>query len=394
MTKKTLRELYEQHEGKVSDKWSIYLTEYDRFFGSYRDDAIRLLEIGIQNGGSLEVWSDYFPSASKIVGCDINPDCAKLRYADSRISVVVGDANSDDVESRIANISPVFDLIIDDGSHVSGDIVRSFARYFPRLVDGGIFVAEDLHCSYWQSFQGGLFHPASSIAFFKRLADLVNHEHWGVPTLRKDVLASFAREYAFDMDESVLAHIHSVEFVNSMCVIRKAAPTQNALGVRFIAGTDEAVIGGHKKLHHTLPVTINEGGNPWTLRDQLPEDELETKTIRCMQLEAQLAQESTKSMQLEAQLAQESTKSVQLEAQLTKESAKLAASRDALHESIVNAEKITVQLDHMVQECDQLKQQAHEIHASNSWRVTAPLRWGGDQVRRVLRVMKIIPPTI
>ena len=93
MNKKTLRELYEQHEGKVSDKWSIYLTEYDRFFGSYRDDAIRLLEIGIQNGGSLEIYSKYFKNANLFLGCDINPDCAKLRFDDERIKVIIGDVN-------------------------------------------------------------------------------------------------------------------------------------------------------------------------------------------------------------------------------------------------------------------------------------------------------------
>jgi len=32
MSYKTLAELYAEHEGKVTDKWSLYLEEYDRIF--------------------------------------------------------------------------------------------------------------------------------------------------------------------------------------------------------------------------------------------------------------------------------------------------------------------------------------------------------------------------
>ena len=132
---------------------------------------LRLLEIGIQNGGSLEIWPKFFPNAQQIVGCDIRPECARLTYRNPRISVVVGDANSDEAQAAVLAHSAIFDVIIDDGSHASSDIVRSFARYFPHLSDGGIFVVEDLHCSYWKEFDGGLFDPFSSVNFFKRLAD-------------------------------------------------------------------------------------------------------------------------------------------------------------------------------------------------------------------------------
>jgi hypothetical protein len=79
-TGKTLQELYLQHTGKVSDKWSLYLSVYDQILKSYRNANVRLLEIGVQNGGSLEIWSKYFSNAKLIVGCDINPECGKLRY--------------------------------------------------------------------------------------------------------------------------------------------------------------------------------------------------------------------------------------------------------------------------------------------------------------------------
>lgn len=274
MANPTLAQLYAKHEGKVSDKWSLYLAEYDRVFQKYLGKPIRLLELGIQNGGSLEIWSKYFPRAERLVGCDINPECARLNYEDSRVVVVVGDANSDRVQAQIIGFASVFDVIIDDASHRSSDIVKSFARYFPYLADGGVFVVEDLHCSYWQEFEGGLFDPFSAITFFKRLADVVNYEHWGIAKSRADVLNGFFSKYGFQIDVKVLQHIHSVEFTNSICVIRKEAPTRNRLGVRVIAGLTEAIVPGHLGLKGDLPQTEDQTNNVWAARTVPPDEEV------------------------------------------------------------------------------------------------------------------------
>ncbi len=274
MNNKTLKQLYQEHHGKISDKWSLYLSEYDRLFFDLRDRDIRLLEIGIQNGGSLEIWADYFPHAKKLVGCDINPDCHRLSYGDQRIAVVIGDANLDDTEKVILSHGQTYDLIIDDGSHRSSDIVKSFARYFPHLADGGVFVVEDLHCSYWQEFEGGLFGPFSSITFFKRLADILNHEHWGVERTRYESLAGFARHYNVSFDEEVLAHIHSIEFINSVCVIRKSPPKDNESGLRQIVGEEELVQANVKIFNNSAAQALNQSQNIWSVRPIPPEEAL------------------------------------------------------------------------------------------------------------------------
>lgn len=264
MPNKTLETLYETHTGKVSDRWSIYLSEYNRLLADYRDKPIALLEIGVQNGGSLEVWSEFFPAARQLVGCDINPHCAQLVFENQRISVVVGDANSDAVQNAVLAHAPRLDIVIDDGSHRSSDIAKTFARYFPRIEDGGVFIAEDLHCSYWQEFEGGLFDPLSSIAFFKQLADVVNHEHWGVRDPRSRVLEPFFEKYQLQMTDVELQHVHSIEFINSMCVVRKQQPDRNQLGARFIAGKIATVVPGHWDLHGTTSYALDQTRNPLT----------------------------------------------------------------------------------------------------------------------------------
>ncbi|WOD40408.1 glycosyltransferase [Nodosilinea sp. E11] len=290
---KSLLELYREHQGKVSDKWSLYLDEYDRLFSGFRNQPIRLLEIGIQNGGSLEIWGKYFSNAESLIGCDINPDCSKLSYDDHRISVVVGDANTDTTEDEIIACSSSFNLIIDDGSHVSDDIVKSFARYFRHLNEGGLFVIEDLHCSYWSNFQGGLYYPYSSLSFCKRLADIVNHEHWGVERERKQLLQGFTKQFSADFDELSLSKIHSIEFVNSICIIRKQSTQLNLLGSRFIAGKEiESVVSGHYELSGTTSPVKGQGdqvNNPWSRMLVSPEEDWESLSKVVVEKDQQIA---------------------------------------------------------------------------------------------------------
>lgn len=267
---KNLADLYKEHDGKVSDKWELYLREYDRLFAPYRDKPISMLEIGIQNGGSLEIWSKYFEKAECYVGCDINEDCKLLEYADPRISVVVGDATTSETKNRILGISRDFDLIIEDGSHTSRDIIKAFARYFPVVREGGIFVAEDLHCSYWNDFQGGLYDPYSSISFFKALADVVNYEHWGVEADVEKVVIGFAQKYGAYINADILKTIHSIEFLNSVVVVRKASADLNVLGRRRVVGTKELVVPGHIDISASYLETPLQSGNYWSILEKAP----------------------------------------------------------------------------------------------------------------------------
>lgn len=238
--KNDLSELYAEHDGHVSDKWTSYLNLYQRLFSPFQETPVNLLEIGVQNGGSLQLWGKYFSQAEAIIGCDINPACAKLDQADGRIRVITGDINHPRTLDQIRASASSFDIIIDDGSHTSPDIIHTFCLLFPLLKQNGIFIAEDLHCCYWSKWQGGLYQPRSAMAFFKALADVLNFEHWGLEGhSRIQLLRPFG--ITPELTEDLLAQIHSVEFVNSMCIITRRPAEQNCLGQRRVAGTLELV---------------------------------------------------------------------------------------------------------------------------------------------------------
>lgn len=237
----TLRELYASHDGKVSDKWSLYLDVYDRVLARHRLGPVAFAEIGVQNGGSLELWARYLPQATVLVGCDIDPKCAALAFRDPRIRVVVGDVNTEQAYRAIRDLAPGFDVFIDDGSHTSRDIVLTFCNYFRHVNAGGTYVIEDLHCSYQPRWGGGIDRGDTSMEFLKLLADFVNQPYWQRDREPMTLLAPFFPDGARP-DLAAFRDIASVTFCDSMCVVEKRAHGAVAgLGERVVVGTDASV---------------------------------------------------------------------------------------------------------------------------------------------------------
>jgi hypothetical protein len=123
---KTLKDFFTEHQGKVADKWASYIPEYDSLLAPLRHEPIALLEIGVENGGSLEIWDRYFPGASAIIGCDIDPACEMLRFKSDTIHIVTGDASSQNCARQIGLVASDLDIIVDDGSHNAQDVIGSF----------------------------------------------------------------------------------------------------------------------------------------------------------------------------------------------------------------------------------------------------------------------------
>lgn len=168
----TIKELFFSHDKNIVHKWTHYLDIYEKWFSSYKNIDIKLLEIGVSMGGSLQLWQKYFNSNSIIVGLDINPAC-KVMEKDN-ISIIIG---SQDDSKLLNNIPHSFDIIIDDGSHVQSHIITSFENLWEKLNFGGIYLIEDLHTSYWEEFGGGLNSKTSVIEYFKNILDFLNGHH-------------------------------------------------------------------------------------------------------------------------------------------------------------------------------------------------------------------------
>ena len=189
-----------------------YAEAYERHFAHLRHRPIRLLEIGIGGyagpnlgGESLRMWKEFFPLAS-IVGMDIYD---KSSLAEERIAIVQGDQSDPAFLEDVARRFGPFDVVIDDGSHISVHVIASFGTLFRHLTDDGIYAIEDLQTSYWERNYGGSSREdrrGTSMTFLQSLVDGLNYAEFDIP----DYVPSYSDTW-----------IRSVTFYHNLAFIQK-----------------------------------------------------------------------------------------------------------------------------------------------------------------------------
>lgn len=217
---------------------------------------LTLVEVGVQNGGSLEIWARYFPNAVALVGCDVDERCGALRFEDPRVRIVIGAINTAASARAIEAHAPAFDVFIDDGSHISPDIIAAFCNYFPLVRPGGLYIVEDLHCAYHRDWQGGIGR-ANAVAFFKMLVDAMHREYWKDDATMAALAAPFVPA---KVNMARLADaVASISFHDSLCIVEKrTADGGGRLGERVIVGREAAVDATPRGLRDEAPGTQNE----------------------------------------------------------------------------------------------------------------------------------------
>lgn len=168
-----LLKLFAGNKGVVVHKWHHYIPIYDRYFGPFRKTDVRFLEIGVNKGGSLQMWRRYFGKKATLFGIDINEDCAKFDGDAGQVRIG-SQADPDFLDKVIAEMGGV-DIVLDDGSHRMPHVRASFEHLFPKLTQGGIYMIEDLHTAYSTSFGGGYRSGANFFRFVRELADDMHH---------------------------------------------------------------------------------------------------------------------------------------------------------------------------------------------------------------------------
>lgn len=117
-----------------------YLPVYERMLSARREEPLTIVEVGVDKGGSLELWRRLFPNAL-IFGIDINKGapvvegCFVLPGIDSRR----GDW------ARGAFKPKRIDVLIDDGDHAIESQLATFAAYRHAMKSGGIYFVEDIY---------------------------------------------------------------------------------------------------------------------------------------------------------------------------------------------------------------------------------------------------------
>jgi len=112
---------------------------YEENFAKYQDKKINLLEIGINAGGSLFLWSKYFQNGN-IYGIEVNDKIQPYFKGLPNIRYIFSDAYNENTIKYL----PQFDIIIDDGPHSLESQKYCVSNYINKLNDGGIMIIEDI----------------------------------------------------------------------------------------------------------------------------------------------------------------------------------------------------------------------------------------------------------
>lgn len=203
----TLEQLFDKTD-KPSTKWSGYFDVYEKHVSKFIGKAPKILEIGVLGGGSIELWLEYFGEGTKVIGVDIDERCLSYKY-NGDAQIVMGDQNSVDFWQNFLSKNSDFDIIIDDGSHIMAHQVTTLQQTFPHLREGGVYICEDTHTSYWPNWSGDYGKEDTFLSYSKSVTDIVNQQH-----------------FKAKIDEKVLKtfnNLYSVAFYNSMVVLEKEA---------------------------------------------------------------------------------------------------------------------------------------------------------------------------
>lgn len=178
MQTKSLHAYFLNNGEKVIHKWIHYFDIYEKHFEKYVGKDMLIFEIGVFNGGSLQMWKNYFGEKSKIVGIDINPECKNHESIDNNIFVEIGSQSDISFLENVIKKYGQPDIVLDDGSHVMSDLIQSFNFLYYQMKDEGVYLVEDLHTSYWSEFQGGYKVENTFIEFVKDKIDELNAFHF------------------------------------------------------------------------------------------------------------------------------------------------------------------------------------------------------------------------
>lgn len=143
---------------------------YERFLAPLRKRRFTLVEFGVRDGASLNMWAAWLPRAT-VIGID--PNAASVTPVYDNVKILVMDAFDYPAVKAVMKESPPL-VIVDDATHYWSHQINAFEEYFPCLLENGLCIVEDIETSYGD-FRKGIWadQPLDAASYFLSLASAV-----------------------------------------------------------------------------------------------------------------------------------------------------------------------------------------------------------------------------
>jgi hypothetical protein len=129
------------------DTWRHYFDIYERYLARYRGRKPTVLQLGVEQGGKLEMWRAYFGADCRLFGIDSNPHA--MRYEDVANRLFIGDQRDREFVRSVVRAIGRPDVVINDGAHSANQQITAFEELYPAMTGDGVYIVEDTHTSLW-----------------------------------------------------------------------------------------------------------------------------------------------------------------------------------------------------------------------------------------------------
>ncbi len=232
-----LEKYFQENNGRLIHKWMHYFDVYDRHFSKYRGKDVAILEIGVSQGGSLQMWKNYFGPKAKIYGIDVNIKCKNLE--EENIKIFIGSQSDRNFLREIKKNIPPIDILIDDGGHTMEQQIISFEELFNSIKSDGVYLCEDVHTSYWLQYAGGNKRRGTFIEYSKNFIDDINAYH--------------SEQKSFKVNE-ITKTVDSIHYYDSIVVLEKKSHNEPPFAKK--TGTQSHRDGDQPYVRPSIPVRI------------------------------------------------------------------------------------------------------------------------------------------
>ena len=149
-------------EGRGIIKYKHYFDIYHRHLSKFVGRDVHVVEIGVQSGGSLEMWRQYFGPGCHVTGIDIQEGCKC--FEDAATTILIGDQADRSFWKKFREQSAPVDILIEDGGHEPEQQMVTLEEMLPYVRPGGVYICEDIWAQEFVAYVYSMMEKLNDVA--------------------------------------------------------------------------------------------------------------------------------------------------------------------------------------------------------------------------------------
>lgn len=208
-----LDDLGKKYGTEKSSYYYDYLKKYEFFFSRFREEEIRVMELGVFEGASIRTFDGvngdgYFTNAT-IIGIDMLEGCKK--HMPNPNQFFLTNLSYEKNLTDLKKIEPT--IIIDDASHIWSHQIKALFILWDALPSGGLYIMEGIETSFLNAgFKGYDDAVISAFEICRDIAELTA----GRTFIDDESNHPFAEEC-----KDIAKEVDMISFIKGSCIMVK-----------------------------------------------------------------------------------------------------------------------------------------------------------------------------